>query len=59
MEFPAEPFKIKVVEPLKMNTRAQRDELIRSVGFNVFNLPAESILIDLLTDSGASGMSDK
>lgn len=58
MEFSAEPFKIKVVEPLKMNTRDQRAELISSVGFNVFNLPAESILIDLLTDSGASGMSD-
>jgi tryptophanase len=58
MEFPAEPFKIKVVEPLKMNTREQRAELISSVGFNVFNLPAESILIDLLTDSGTSAMSD-
>ncbi len=58
MEFPAEPFKIKVVEPLKMSTRKQRTELISSVGFNVFNIPAESILIDLLTDSGTSAMSD-
>jgi tyrosine phenol-lyase len=58
MEFPAEPFKIKVVEPLKMSTREERAGLIREVGFNVFNLPAESILIDLLTDSGTSAMSD-
>jgi tyrosine phenol-lyase len=58
MEFPAEPFKIKVVEPLKMSTREERARLIREVGFNVFNLPAESILIDLLTDSGTSAMSD-
>ncbi len=58
MEFPAEPFKIKVVEPLKMCTREEREGLIREVGFNVFNLPAESVLIDLLTDSGTSAMSD-
>ncbi|MFZ0429249.1 MAG: tryptophanase [Acidobacteriota bacterium] len=58
MEFPAEPFKIKVVEPLRMNTREERERLIREVGFNVFSLPAESVLIDLLTDSGTSAMSD-
>jgi tryptophanase len=58
MEFPAEPFKIKVVEPLKMSSPSERDKLIREVGFNVFSLPAESILIDLLTDSGTSAMSD-
>lgn len=58
MEFPAEPFKIKVVEPLKMCTREEREAWIRKVGFNVFGLPAESVLIDLLTDSGTSAMSD-
>lgn len=58
MEFPAEPFKIKVVEPLKMSTKEERAELISRVGFNVFNIPAELILIDLLTDSGTSAMSD-
>jgi len=58
MEFPAEPFKIKVVEPLVMNTREERTQLIRECGFNLFNLSAESILIDLLTDSGTSAMSD-
>jgi len=59
MQFPAEPFRIKVVEPIKKTTRLQRDELIRQAGFNVFNLPAESIYVDLLTDSGTSAMSDR
>ena len=58
MQFPAEPFKIKVVEPIKKTTRQERDQLIRKAGFNVFGLPAESIYVDLLTDSGTSAMSD-
>jgi tyrosine phenol-lyase len=58
MHFPAEPFKIKVVEPLRMTTRDERDRLIREVGYNIFNLPAESIFVDLLTDSGTAAMSD-
>jgi tyrosine phenol-lyase len=58
MEFPFEPFRIKVVEPLKRTSSADRDRLIREAGFNLFNIPAESILVDLLTDSGTSAMSD-
>ncbi|MBC7186831.1 MAG: tryptophanase [Calditrichaeota bacterium] len=58
MEQLFEPFKIKVVEPIKRTTREERDRLLRDAGLNVFNLPAESILIDLLTDSGTSAMSD-
>jgi tryptophanase len=58
MEFPAEPFKIKVVEPLQMSTKEERARLIREMGYNVFNLPSDSILVDLLTDSGTSAMSD-
>ncbi len=58
MEQLFEPFKIKVVEPIKRTTREERDRLLREGGLNVFNLPAESILIDLLTDSGTSAMSD-
>ncbi len=58
MQFPAEPFKIKVVERIRKTTREERDELIRQAGYNVFNIPAESIYIDLLTDSGTAAMSD-
>jgi len=58
MRFPPEPFRIKVVEPVRKTTREQRDRLIREAGFNVFRLPAESIYVDLLTDSGTSAMSD-
>ncbi|MDZ7294638.1 MAG: tryptophanase [candidate division KSB1 bacterium] len=58
MEQLFEPFKIKVVEPIRRTTREERERLLRQAGLNVFNLPAESILIDLLTDSGTSAMSD-
>lgn len=58
MKFPAEPFKIKVVEPIQDTTREERTRLIREAGYNVFAIPAEKILIDLLTDSGTSAMSD-
>ncbi len=58
MEQLFEPFKIKVVEPIRRTTREAREQLLRQAGLNVFNLPAESILIDLLTDSGTSAMSD-
>lgn len=58
MDFPFEPFKIKVVEPLRSTTREERDRIIREAGFNLFNVPAESIFVDLLTDSGTSAMSD-
>src|SRR5438034_11383103 len=59
MRFPAEPFRIKVVEPLRRVTREERERLIREAGLNIFAVPADSIYIDLLTDSGTSAMSDR
>ncbi|MBU1706548.1 tyrosine phenol-lyase, partial [bacterium] len=58
MKFPAEPFKIKVVERIKTTTREVREKLLQDAGFNIFDIPAEAIYVDLLTDSGTAAMSD-
>jgi tryptophanase len=52
-----EPFKIKMVEPIKLTTRDEREQILRRAHFNVFQIPAEDVIIDLLTDSGTSAMS--
>jgi tyrosine phenol-lyase len=59
MRFPAEPYRIKVVEPLRRVSREERERLILEAGLNIFGVPADSIYIDLLTDSGTSAMSDR
>src|SRR5579871_2895729 len=54
-----EPFKIKMVEPIKFTTRGEREAILQQAHYNLFQIKAQDVIIDLLTDSGTAAMSSE
>lgn len=54
-----EPFRVHTVEPIDMPSRPEREEALAKAGYNLFSLPADKVIIDLLTDSGTGALSTR